>query len=145
MLSAVLPRYLSASFVSFPSSVSTKVGTVTFFKGKGELSELATEFVTIQSPQTAALAWVGKLSVTPTSKETSVVNVSFTDYNIQRSIDYLRELVKCYNLQANDDKNEKALRTEEFIAERLGKISQELDKTDDKLQKFLEENRTISV
>ncbi len=135
----------SVKITSFPSSVSTKVGTVTFFKGKGELSELATEFVTIQSPQTAALSWVGKLSVTPTSKETSVVNVSFTDFNIQRSIDYLRELVKCYNLQANDDKNEKALRTEEFIAERLGKISQELDKTDDKLQKFLEENRTISV
>lgn len=135
----------NVKITSFPSSVSTKVGAVTFSKGKGELSELAQEFVTIQSPQTAALGWAGKLGITPTSKETSVVNVSFTDYNIQRSIDYLRELVKCYNLQANDDKNEKALRTEEFIAERLGKISQELNQTDDKLQKFLEENKTISV
>ncbi len=135
----------NVKITSFPSSISTKVGTITFNKNKGELSEMAEEHVTIQSPQAAGLQWAGKLTVTPASKETSVVNVSLTDQNIQRSIDYVRELVKCYNLQANDDKNEKALRTKEFIDERLGKMADELDKTDERLQKFLEENKTIGI
>lgn len=139
------PYSKNVKITSFPMTVSTKVGNVTFSKGKGELTEKITEFVTIQSPQSAAYGWTSRTSVNPTNKESSVVDVSLSDESSQRAVDYLREMVNCYNSQANDDKNEKALRTEEFIAERLAKITNELDSTDENLQRFLEANKTIAI
>ncbi len=139
------PYNKNVKISNFPMTVSTKVGNVTFSKGRTELSEKTTEFVTIQSPQSAAYSWTARTSVSPTSKESSVVDVILTDESSQRAVDYLREMVNRYNSQANDDKNEKALRTEEFIAERLAKITNELDSTDENLQRFLEANKTIAI
>ena len=139
------PYNKNVKITNFPMTVSTKVGNVTFSKGRTELSEKTTEFVTIQSPQSAAYSWTARTSVSPTSKESSVVDVILTDESSQRAVDYLREMVNRYNSQANDDKNEKALRTEEFIAERLAKITNELDSTDENLQRFLEANKTIAI
>ena len=139
------PYNKNVKITNFPMTVSTKVGNVTFTKGRTELSEKTTEFVTIQSPQSAAYSWTARTSVSPTSKESSVVDVIMTDESSQRAVDYLREMVNRYNSQANDDKNEKALRTEEFIADRLAKITNELDSTDENLQRFLEANNTIAI
>lgn len=139
------PNVNNVKITSFPMTVSTKVGNVTFSKGKMDLSEKMTEYVTIQSPQSAAYSWTSRTTVNPSTKESSVVDVNLSDESSQRAVDYLREMVNCYNSQANDDKNEKALRTEEFIAERLSKITAELDSTDENLRRFLEENRTIAI
>ena len=133
----------------FPTTVSTKVGNVTFLKGKGELGEKTVEMVSILSPQMSGYAWASKLSVSSTLSENSgpgvTADISISDVNVQRSIDYLRELVNCYNLQANEDKNEQAMRTEEFIAERLGKIMSELNQTDGKIQNYHERNKIVDV
>ena len=139
------PYSKTVKITHFPTTVDTKVGKLTFSKGKGTLTEKVTEYVTIQSPQAAAYNWTARTSVAPANKEASVLDVNLTDQNVQRGVDYLREMVNCYNKQANDDKNEMAVRTEEFIKERLKKISDELNMTDETLQKFLEANKTISV
>ena len=142
------PNMKTVKITHFPMTVDTKVGKLTFSKNAKNpmgLQEGVKENVTIQSPNSAAYSWAMRTSVNPTSKETSVVDVNLTDNNVQRGVDYLREMVNCYNAQANDDKNEKALRTEEFIADRLAKISEELNITDENLKNFLEANKTISV
>ena len=45
-------------------------------------------------------------------------------------IDYLNTLIKVYNRQANEDKNEISFRTEQFINQRLEKIDNELGNTE---------------
>ena len=51
-------------------------------------------------------------------------------------MDFLRQLAVCYNRRANADKNEVALRTEEFINERVEKINEELGLTEDELADY---------
>lgn len=52
----------------------------------------------------------------------------------QRANDYLKQLVFSYNMQANEDKNEIAMRTEQFINSRLEKINTELGATEGSLE-----------
>ena len=52
----------------------------------------------------------------------------------KRATDYLKQLAECYNRQANEDKNEIALRTEQFINTRLEKINSELGQTEGNLE-----------
>lgn len=45
-------------------------------------------------------------------------------------------LVLCYNTQANEDKNEVAKRTEEFINQRIEKLNEELGDTEGHLESY---------
>lgn len=133
-------------FTKLPASINTRVGIITLLKGKGDaLEEGQTEYITVVSPRMASYSWAKQLDVAATSKMTSVVDISITDVSIQRSVDYLRELIRCYNKQANDDKNEKAELTESFIANRLANISEELSKTDDRILSYKETNKMVDL
>ena len=60
-------------------------------------------------------------------------------------MDYLKQLVICYNRQANEDKNEIAVRTEEFINDRLMKIDAELSTTDGALESYKRRNKLMEL
>ena len=79
-------------------------------------------FISIRPPMLVAKGYVARLTVAPTSKMTSIAELTLVNENALRGMDYLAELVHCYNDQANADKNEIALKTEEFINKRLEKI-----------------------
>ena len=68
--------------------------------------------VTIMPPSTVAANYIRTMSVEPTSKTTSIALVSISDKDARRAEDFLRQLVICYNRQANADKNEIAIKTE---------------------------------
>lgn len=70
----------------------------------------------------AANKYVKNLTVSQTSKTTTIAELVLNDEDPQRSVDYLNTLIKVYNRQANEDKNEIAYRTEQFINNRLEKI-----------------------
>ena len=76
----------------------------------------------------------------PTSKKTSIVSITIKDENVKRGIDFINALVYCYNDQANIDKNEIAMKTEEFINERLTKIDAELGTTENSLENYKRRN-----
>ena len=63
----------------------------------------------------------------------------------QRAIDYLKQLVVCYNRQANEDKNEIARRTEMFINTRLQKINTELGTTEGQLENYQKRNNLVDL
>ncbi len=102
-------------------------------------------YVTIYVPQSLGRAYSGRLSAAPTSKATTVANVSLNDTKTQRALDYLRELVTCYNEDANEDKNEVARKTEEFITERLDGIKGELDATEGSMESYKKSNELINL
>lgn len=68
-----------------------------------------------------------------------------TDEIPQRAVDYLRQLTVCYNRQANEDKNEIAVRTEEFINGRLEKINAELGSTEGSLEAYKKRNNMVEL
>ena len=92
--------------------------------------------VTISSPSSTAYKYIGALSVNLPQKTSSIAQLTLTDPLPQRAIDYLKQLVICYNSQANEDKNEVARRTEEFINGRLEKINAELGNTEGQLESY---------
>ena len=53
-----------------------------------------------------------------------------TDENLLRGIDFVNHVVDAYNQRANDEKNEEARKTDEFVNARLAKIDAELGSSD---------------
>ncbi len=131
-------------FEKLPAVLPTDEGTVAFFANNDTLSPIRPESVTkechitayINRPFSVAKGYAGSLSITPTSKATSVVTVSLMNSNTRRGKDYIDKLLEMYNINANNDKNEVAQRTAEFIDERIGIISKELGSTERDLENF---------
>ena len=74
-----------------------------------------------------------------------MAQVSFTDTQVGRSLDYLNELLKCYNDDANEDKNEVAVKTGEFIKARIDDIRGELDVTEGELEQYKKSSELINL
>lgn len=131
-------------FEKLPAVFPTDEGTVAFFVNNDTLTSIRPENVTkerhitafINRPFYVAKGYTNSLSITPTSKTTSVVVVSLKNSNIRRGKDYIDKLLKMYNVNANNDKNEVAQKTAEFIDERIGIISKELGSTEQDLENF---------
>ena len=146
------------SFNSLPATVKTPYGTLTFTKNL-ELEELNKRYrvkidkeeeeksqsfiVTITSPKNMAAAYAKIINIAPTSKQTSIAQLTIRDQSPERGLDYLKHLAVCYNRQANADKNEIAYKTEEFINSRLEKISDELGLTENKLEVYKRNNNLV--
>ena len=97
------------------------------------------------SPKSVAAKYAGSLSVSQTSKTTTIAELVLKDESPQRAVDYLRQLAICYNRQANEDKNEIAVRTEEFINGRLEKINAELGSTEGSLEEYKKRNNMVEL
>lgn len=130
-----------------PARISTRVGTITL-NANSQVAPMAdgtTIKVTIVAPKYMAIKYVKALSVSPTSKTTTIAQMVLTDEIPQRAVDYLRQLTVCYNRQANEDKNEIAVRTEEFINGRLEKINAELGSTEGSLEAYKKRNNMVEL
>lgn len=140
------------TFKSLPASVKTDFGTLTFTLNATAKKEAVEEFlkgrdllVIIVPPVATAAKYVKNLTVSPTSKMTSIAELTLKDNNRRRAIDYLDALVESYNNQANADKNEIAMKTEEFINGRLEKLDAELGTTEGALESFKKQNRVTEL
>lgn len=134
-------------FKSLPASFQTDYGVLTFTSNpsRKEMEADAVYEITIVPPMRAATDYLSKLSVAPTSKTTSVAKLTLRDEHIRRGMDFLAQLAQCYNRQANADKNEIALRTEEFINARISKINAELGSTEGALEDFKRRNAVTNL
>lgn len=131
-------------FDKLPAVFPTDEGTVAFFANNDTLTAVRLESVTkerhitafINNPSLVAKGYASSLSIVPTSKTTSVVVVLLKNSNTQRGKDFINKLLEMYNINANNDKNEVAQKTAEFIDERIGLISKELGSTEQDLENF---------
>jgi capsular exopolysaccharide synthesis family protein len=101
--------------------------------------------INIVSPKMIAMKYVNSLTVEPTSKTTTIAQLKLIDEVPDRALDYLQQLITVYNRQANEDKNEIALRTEKFINNRLEKINNELGATESQLQSYKQRNGMVDL
>ena len=126
---------------SLPGVFKTSLGTVTLTANANrKWEDGAVYLVTIRPPMAVASGYLSNLSVSPTSKLTSIAELTLNDKNYRRAIDVLSQINICYNRQANADKNEVARRTEEFINDRMAKINQELGTTEGQIESFKRQN-----
>ena len=90
----------------------------------------------INSPMKVARVYCENLTIEPTSKTTSVAVISLKNSSLQRGQDFINQLLELYNRNTNNDKNEIAQKTAEFIDERIDIISKELGNTEANLENF---------
>lgn len=128
---------VSKHFDKLPGVLVTPVGTVTLsFKDSTNIQDAHTICASIISPTAAAANCKSRLSAEPVSKVTTIVRLNYNDTHIGRGMDFLNTLVALYNRDANDDKNEVASRTAEFIDGRIQIINQELGTTESQLATY---------
>lgn len=140
------PFEIKRTLSQLPAIIRTQVGNLTLTpNSRYKLEDGETLIVYLNSPRNTAHAYIQNLSVEQTSKTSSVFNIQLKGENITRSTDYLNQLVTCYNRQANEDKNEIAVRTEAFINDRLAKIDAELSTTDGALENYKRRNKLMEL
>ncbi len=126
------------SFDSIPAVFPTPVGVFSFTKNDSvpPLEEDMNLVAYVNSPTDVTESYVENLSVEPTSKTTTIAAISLQNTVKQRGIDFINCLVDFYNLDANDEKNEVAQKSAEFIDERIGIINRELGTAETELADF---------
>ena len=131
---------------TLPVHYRTPLGTLTLTTSpRYEIGPDEVYYVTIRPPMAVATNYLAAMTVEPTSKLTDIAEVTLKDKDTRRGMDFLRQLAECYNRQANADKNEIALRTEEFINDRMEKINAELGATEGEIQKFKQQTGTTGL
>lgn len=125
------------TFATLPATIKTEAGTLTIKENKLP-ARLAKPYegsytlkVTITPPTQVANAFIGRTTFeAPNKKVTNMANISLADENLMRGIDYVNALVGAYNQRANDEKNEEARKTDEFVNARLAMVDAELGTSD---------------
>lgn len=128
----------TAHFNELPATLPTSAGILHFNQGNDPtpVTEPVLFTVIVASPLHTAKAYTQALTVEPSSKTTSIALLSLQDTNKQRGEDFINKLINVYNRDANDDKNEVAEKTAQFINDRILLINQELGNTEEELESF---------
>lgn len=127
-----------------PKVINTPVGVLTVSENPNlkevsaeVLEELPTKFVcTIAPPTATAIAYRSNITIEPSSKTTTIALIGMQSTSRQRATDFINALVALYNKDANDEKNEIAEKTGEFIDKRIQLIGEELGNTENELADF---------
>jgi len=133
-------------FKTLPATFQCTLGSLTFTANTGcDLDTSSVSAIKIQPPMQVATNYLKAVTIESTSDMTSIALLTLKDKNIKRGMDFLRQLTLCYNRQANADKNEIALKTEEFINDRINKINKELGSTEGSIEEFKRRNAVTDV
>ncbi|MBR1410672.1 MAG: polysaccharide biosynthesis/export family protein [Prevotella sp.] len=126
------------TFASLPATIKTDAGVLTITENK-QLTEKQAQLyadgytlkVVINPPMESADNFIKNLAVDPPSKKiTNILGITLVDENVMRGIDFVDHLVEAYNKRANDEKNEEASKTDEFVNARLARVDAELGSSD---------------
>lgn len=131
-------KTVTQKFAELPAVLPTPVGVLSFTPAdttmtvKGEINLISV----ITTPKAAANSYSASLSISPSSKTTTIAKVALKNTNRQRGADFINALVRQYNEDANNEKNEVARKTAEFIEDRISIINAELGSTESELAAF---------
>src|ERR1035437_227592 len=101
-------------------------------------------FYFISSEETAN-NYRSKLSVTPITKEATMVYLSSSGFVPEQEVDYLNKLMELYISQGLESKNQTADSTIKFINRQLSLISDSLKEAEVNLQNFRLENKLVNL
>ena len=129
--------------VAYGDTTDTPVGKL--LVTRSEEADGATQdrpiLVTRSGLQATARNYRSRLTATLSDKNTTVISLGFRDVNTQRAEDVLRMVINVYNENWIKDKNQITTSTNEFIAERLRIIEQELGSVDKTITSYRSAHR----
>lgn len=133
---------IEKTFDKLPAVFPTPVGVLSFTKNDSLLTEIQKKenrdirlITYINSPIEVAKAYKEKLSIEG-GKNTTIAQVDLQDNDKQRATDFINYLVVCYNQDILDEKSKVALKTSDFIRERIEVVNQELSSTESEIADF---------
>ena len=134
---------------SLPTVFSTPAGVFTFSAADSTQQTIqpVPEVIqaTVVSPNGAAASFRSQLTVVPNGRGTTMAQLLFTGSQVTRGVDFLSKLVEVYNQEGNNDKNEVAAKTAEFIDERIHIINKELGTTESQLASFKQRAGVVDI
>lgn len=133
------------AFDRLPAALPTEIGVITFTPDTTSFHRKANLRVHISTPNHCASQYCASMSVEPVSKTTTIAQVNVWNTIRQRGIDFIYRLVDIYNKDANDEKNEVAQKTAEFIEDRIAIIDRELGNTEETLANFKKRSRLTDL
>ena len=136
---------MKQTFKEFPAALPTDIGVLTFTPDSIFGTEEASMKVIISTPDQCASQYCANMSVEPISKTTTIAQINVRNTVKQRGIDFIYRLVDIYNRDANDEKNEVAQKTAEFIEDRIAIIDKELGNTEETLANFKQRSRLTDL
>ena len=134
------------TFDKFPVFLTTLSGTIEISQNEQAMLESASTYKIVIFPlMTIARKYSSTLKIAPVSRTTSVISLSSKFSHRTRGTDFLDHLVRVYNNNANQDKNETTEKTVDFLTERLEVINQDLEKVELKIQNFKEGAKLTNI
>ena len=129
--------------VAYGDTIDTPVGKllVTRTEEADKAAQDRPILVTRSGLQATARNYRSRLTATLSDKNTTVISLGFRDVNTQRAEDVLRMVINVYNENWIKDKNQITTSTNEFIAERLRIIEQELGSVDKTITSYRSAHR----
>jgi capsular exopolysaccharide synthesis family protein len=88
------------------------------------------------NPKNIALGLLENLKAEPSSKLSSVIDLSYRDQISQRAEDILNQLINAYDQSAINEKDKLARNTLAFVEERLNMVARDLDSIEKKVQQY---------
>lgn len=130
-----------------PAVFSTPAGVFTFSADSLQPNSHVPELIQakITSPNWVTASFRERLNVAATNKTTTIAQLTLTDSQVARGTDFLNKLVELYNEEGNNDKNEVAAKTAEFIDERINIINRELGTTESELASFKQRAGVVDI
>lgn len=127
--------------------VSSPFGTIRFVQNKYYRASADEKplFLSINEPK-RVIDYLGKqLTITPSSKQSSVVNIQVKDPVPMRGKLILQELLRQYDRASVTDKNQLAINTLSYLNSRIGIMQKELDSIEKNIQQFRTENDLVDI
>ena len=135
-------RKMEQVFEQLPVAFPSEIGVITFTPQSEVSMDMKAQ---IFSPNGCAATYAENLSVEAVSKTTTIAKIHVLNTVKQRGIDFIYQLVDSYNQEANEEKNEVAQKTADFIEERIAIINKELGSTEDRMATFKRQARLTDL
>lgn len=131
--------------VSFGQRIKTPAGTIVVKKQPKYLADFIGKSIQVnrQSVEQTAMEYRKKVSAREVDKESSLINLTCQDIDVQRAEDILSTLLAVYKEDIVESKNRIAASTQHFVDERISLIGKDLSQVESRLAKFKEKNSIV--
>ena len=117
-----------------------------FTSGEGLRKEKENNFYfSLTTVKNAANSVLNEVNISPSSKQSTVIDLSIQGQVPKRGEDILNDLLKVYTQAAILDKNVLAANTLKFVNERLQYVENDLDSVEGNLQQFKAKNKITDI
>jgi capsular exopolysaccharide synthesis family protein len=102
-------------------------------------------YVRILGDKALAGEVIGKLKIAPANKQANVLRLEYVDAVPQKGMDILNELMRTYDAESIQDKNQTASKTMSFVEDRLRIITAELSQVEGQIERYKTDQGIVDI